>query len=179
MTATTTRCTAFLRTTLAVLALGAAASAAQAVEMRGFRGVAWGDASVKLGEATLVSKAGELSCYQRGNENLLFGDSPVNSVRFCFKQDRLFFVAIESAQQATVLAEEFGRTYGKPSRSSASRSVWAAHRGQAQAEVLAQAPTGSALHVFSAGTERKAVEQALSLIAAAQGSAQTVAYLAK
>lgn len=178
MTATT-RCSTFLRTTLAVLALGAAASAAQAVEMRGFRGVAWGEASIKLGEASLVSKSsGDVSCYQRENENLLFGDSPVSSIRFCFKQDRLFLVSIESAQQAGNLADEFGRTYGKPSRSSAGRSLWAAHRGQAQAEVLAQAPTGSALHVYSAGSDRKAVEQALALIASAKAP-QTVAYLAK
>lgn len=177
MTATTRR-SAFLRTTLAVLALGAAAGAAQAVEMRGFRGVAWGAASVKLGEASLMSQAGEVSCYQRNNENLMFGDSPVSQVRFCFKQDRLFLVSIESAQQADNLAEEFGRTYGKPSRSSAGRSLWSAHRGQAQAEVMTQAPTGSTLHVFSAGSERKAVDQALALIASAKAP-QTVAYLAR
>ncbi|MEY4564799.1 MAG: hypothetical protein RLZZ618_4076 [Pseudomonadota bacterium] len=177
MTATT-RCSNFLRTTVAVLALGAAASAAQAVEMRGFRGVAWGEASVKLGEATLVSQAGEVSCYQRNNENLLFGDSPVNNVRFCFKQDRLFLVSVESAQPADALAEEFTRTYGKPTRSSAGRSEWAAHRGQAQAEVMSQAPTGSALHVYSAGSQRKAVNQALALIAPAKAPV-TIAYLAK
>lgn len=167
-----------LRTTLAVLALGAAATAAQAVEMRGFRGVAWGEAAEKLGEASLVSKAGDVSCYQRNNENLMFGDSAVSHVRFCFKQDKLFLVSIESAEKAATLAGEFRRTYGKPSRTSAARTEWAAHRGQAQAEVMAQAPAGSTLHVYSAGSERKAVDQALTLIASAK-LPQTVAYLAR
>lgn len=168
----------FLRACVAVAALGASASAVQAVEMRGFRGVGWGEASVKLGEAVLVSRAGDVSCYQRDNENLMFGDSPVSHVSYCFKQDRLFLVSIESKQQASVLAGEFGRTYGQPSRGSDGRSVWAGHRGQAQAEVVAQDARGSTLQVYSAGSERKSVEQARTMIAAVTAP-RTVAYLAK
>lgn len=179
MTTATKTSSSVLRTLVAAVALGALASAAQAVEMRGFRGVAWGEGSNKLGDVTLVSQAGAVSCYQRTNENLLFGDSPVQNVRFCFNQDRLFLVSIESAQQASELAGEFVRTYGKPTQRSAERMRWAAHAGQAQAEVMAQTGAGSTLRVFSAEADRKAVQQAVTLISAAAQQPQRVALLSQ
>lgn len=107
-----------LRTTaarlIAATSLALAALGAQAIELRGFRGVAWGDDASRLGAATLVYRHGEVSCYQRAQENLLFGDSALTSVRYCFHEDRLFLVTLEAAATARALEAELARTYGRP-----------------------------------------------------------------
>lgn len=172
---------ATLSKTLVALALGVSACAAHAVELRGFRGISWGDGSVALGAAVLVSQEGKVTCYQRERENLLFGDSELSGVRYCFEQDRLFLVSVESAQRPEVLAGEFGRTYGSPQRLADGRLSWQAKPGASGAEVLAvaQGRPGSSLMLYSTQFDRKAIQGTMQRLAAAPGADSRVAYLAK
>jgi hypothetical protein len=156
--------TATVSKLFAVAALALSAVAAQAVEMRGFRGILWGEPSVQLGAAEVVSQDGEVSCYRRERENLLFGDSEVSSVRYCFVQDQLFFVSIDSDSATPVLANEFGRTYGKPQVQKAGRLVWGGKAGASRAEWLPQlsGQRGSTLMIYSSQFDRNAVKKAVA-----------------
>jgi hypothetical protein len=165
---------------IAAAALGASALAAQAVELRGFRGISWGEAAVQLGEADAVSQEGDVTCYRRERENLLFGDTAVSGVQYCFHQDRLFLVSIESDAQGDALAGEFQRTYGEPQQVSAGRKVWAGKPGAARAELLpvVGGQPGSTLTLYATQFDRVALSKTLARIAAAPAHTR-VAYLAK
>jgi hypothetical protein len=109
---------------LGLLAAAAAAMPAGAVELRGFRGFAWGVDADSLGEAQQVSSDAGVQCYRRERENLLYGDSPIREVRYCFHDDRLFLVIVDSQVDEATLAAEFQVTYGPPSLRAKALSVW-------------------------------------------------------
>jgi hypothetical protein len=109
---------------LAVLVAAAAAMPAGAVELRGFRGFAWGADADTLGEAQRVSSEGGVQCYRRERENLLYGDNPIREVRYCFHDDRLFLVVVDSEVDASALAAEFESTYGPPTQRAKAWSAW-------------------------------------------------------
>ena len=130
-----------LRTTAAqltaVVGLGLAAVSAGAFELRGFRGVSWGEGVEALGAVTVSHTEGDVSCYQRDRENLLFGDTPLNGVRYCFHQDRFFMVAIDAAANAQALTAEFRRTYGRPDTRRGQAASWGAKGSGTRAELAA------------------------------------------
>ena len=121
----------------AVVCLGLTAMSASAFELRGFRGVSWGEGVEALGAVTVSHSEGEVTCYQRDRENLLFGDTPLNGVRYCFHQDRLFMVAIDAAATAKTLSAEFQRTYGRPSAHHGQAASWGAKGSGTRAELAA------------------------------------------
>ncbi|GAB4552327.1 MAG: hypothetical protein IV105_00505 [Rhizobacter sp.] len=125
----------------AVFCLGLAAMSASAFELRGFRGVSWGEGVEALGAVTVSHSEGEVTCYQRDRENLLFGDTPLNGVRYCFHQDRLFLVAIDAAANAKTLTTEFQRTYGRPSTQRGQAASWGAKGSGSRAELAASGAT--------------------------------------
>src|ERR1043166_5809024 len=108
---------------LAVAALATAAWSAGAIELRGFRGFAWGADVDSLGEAQQVSSDGGVQCYRRMNENLLYGDSPIREVRYCFHDDRLFLVVIDSQVDEPALTAEVQSTYGPPAVHAPAKAV--------------------------------------------------------
>jgi hypothetical protein len=112
---------------------------AQAFQLRGFRGVEWGEEAERLGtEATVVSQEGELTCYQRANENLLFGDVALKAVRYCFHQDRLYSVRLDAAANAKALTTEFQRTYGRPDVRQGLNATWGHKATDSRAELVSQ-----------------------------------------
>lgn len=119
----------------ACLVLGTAG--AQAFQLQGFRGMAWGDAAARLGESSLVAREGDVACYQRQHENMLFGDSALKSVRYCFHQDRLFMVTLSAAVNAKALARQVERTYGQPDTQRGPAAVWGAPAAGSWAELVA------------------------------------------
>lgn len=125
----------------AVFCLGLAAMSASAFELRGFRGVSWGEGVEALGAVTVAHNEGEVTCYQRDRENLLFGDTPLNGVRYCFHQDRLFMVAIDAAANAKALTAEFQRTYGRPTAQRHQAASWGAKGSATRAELAASGAT--------------------------------------
>jgi len=125
----------------AALLLGAMWPAdAQALQMRGFRGLMWGDPPAYLGEAELVGRDGDVQCYRRERENLLFGDSALRSVRYCFHQGKLFMVSIDSLVDPYTLGAEFERGYGPPDTRNGGTARWGKAADAVSAELVASAP---------------------------------------
>ncbi len=123
---------------LIAAALCLAAAGTHAFELSGFRGVAWGDAAARLGTATVVSREGALTCYQRERENLMFGDAELAAVRYCFLNDRLHSVRLEAAVSAQAMAAELQRTYGRPAARRGAVSTWGRAPDRSRAELVAQ-----------------------------------------
>lgn len=124
---------------LTALSLLLAAVGAQAFQLRGFRGVEWGAEAERLGtEATVVSKEGELTCYQRANENLLFGDTELKAVRYCFLNDRLYSVRLDAAVNAQSFGAEFERAYGMPDVRRGHNATWGRHETDSRAELVSK-----------------------------------------
>jgi hypothetical protein len=121
----------------AVFCLGLAAMSAGAFELRGFRGVSWGEGAEALGTASVSHSDGDVTCYQRERENLLFGDTALNGVRYCFHQDRLFMVTVDAAADAKALSTEFQRTYGRPDARRAQAASWGSKSSGTRAEIIA------------------------------------------
>jgi hypothetical protein len=135
----------------ALVCLGAASLGAGALELRGFRGIAWGDGADTLGSAALAHADGDVACFKREHENMLFGDSPLNDVRYCFHQDHLFMVTLDSAVSLKALISEFQRAYGPPVARLPHAASWGSAASSARAE-LVSLPTGgspSRLTIYS------------------------------
>jgi hypothetical protein len=135
----------------AVLCLGAASLAADALELRGFRGIAWGDAADNLGPAAVEHSDGDVVCYKRERENMLFGDSPVSEVRYCFHDDRLFMVTLDSAVGLQAMIAELERTYGPPEALVRNTASWGNASSGARAELVSPPAGGppSRLTIYS------------------------------
>lgn len=132
----------------AALVLGLTAVAANAFELRGFRGVAWGDGVDALAAAVATHRDGDVTCYQRETENLLFGDSPLAGVRYCFHRDRLFMVTIDGVD-ARSLSAEFRRTYGRPDAQQGTTESWGTAASGTHAELVANAKAAARLTLYS------------------------------
>jgi len=137
----------------AALVLGLAAVGANALELRGFRGVAWGEGADALGAAIATHQDGDVTCYQRETENLLFGDSALTGVRYCFHQDRLFMVALDAAVDARTLSAEFQRTYGRPDAHQGLAASWGSKTSGTHAELVARGKTMARLTLYSSKVE--------------------------
>lgn len=134
----------FLR--LAALAAAAFAAHAGAVELRGFRGFAWGTDADSLGEVQRVSSDAGVVCYRREHENLIYGDSPLRDVRWCFHDDHLFMVIVDSQVDGPALAAEFQSSYGPPSLRAPSKSMWGDATTRARVEI---AGTPASMRIWS------------------------------
>ena len=143
---------------LSALALGSVA--AQAVELRGFRGVAWGSSVDGLGPASLAYQQGEVRCYRRERENMLYGDSPVKDIRYCFHHDHLFLVALEADVGVDELVHEFQSTYGAPDVSVPAKVTWGDHATRARVEMSTTAQGGASMLMYSNEYEPHAKREA-------------------
>ncbi|WP_280153599.1 hypothetical protein [Piscinibacter sp. XHJ-5] len=128
----------------ALAALGFASVSVGAVELRGFRGVPWGAGVESLGDSHLVSAQGEVRCYRRERENLLYGDAPLREVRFCFHADRLVMVVVDAQVGPQALRGEFESSYGPPRVSSVSTALWGDSSTRARVEIDAPAANAPA-----------------------------------
>ena len=129
--------------------LALATTASHAVELRGFRGVPWGAGVDSLGPVQLASASGEVSCYRRQHENMLFGDSPLKDVRFCFHDDHLFMVAVDAATDVETLVQEFAATYGPPDGSASTKTIWGNRTTRARVEMVAPAQGSASMLLYS------------------------------
>lgn len=125
---------------VALLGLAVASLSASAVELRGFRGVMWGDDVAKLGKSELAYADGDVACYKRERENLLFGDAALQSVRYCFRQEGLVLVQLAAAGDGAALRHEFERGYGAPVQRSGTLLQWGNEWDAVSAEF---SPSGS------------------------------------
>ena len=123
--------------------MGIASLTANALELRGFRGVAWGDSADKLGPAAVEQAEGDVACYKRERENMLFGERPVNEVRYCFHQDHLFMVTLDSADSLKAMLAEFQRTYGPPRARLSNTASWGSPSSIARADLVSLPRGGS------------------------------------
>ena len=121
----------------AVSCLALASLAAQALELRGFRGLAWGHGVEALGPSRVVQVEGEVSCHEREHENLLFGEQPVKQIRYCFHKNHLFMVTVDAASSLKAMASEFGLSYGQPRARLTNRATWGTTSSVARAELVA------------------------------------------
>jgi len=132
-----------------VLFLSLIAGGAQAFELRGFRGVSWGEGIEALGAATVVQTVGEVTCYQRQRENMLFGDTPLNGVRFCFHRDRLFMVTLDAAVAPKAFVAEFEHTYGRPASRRGQTAAWGTKGSGTRADLAAIGNAATRLTIYS------------------------------
>lgn len=131
----------------AALLLGALGPAdAASLQMRGFRGLLWGDPPAHLGPARLVSTEGAVQCFERERENLLFGDAALLSVRYCFQHEGLFLVQLTATGSGAALRDEFERGYGAPELRTAALLHWGDAWGAASAE-LSRSGSGTLLQL--------------------------------
>lgn len=143
----------FLTEIAVAFVLGAAAVSAGAAELRGFRGLAWGDSAVRLGSsAEKVQVNGELACYRRQSENLMFGDSLLTEIRYCFNQDRLFMVTLDSDEGHEKLAAEFQITYGPPSVRRENLMSWGDRGARSHVEIVPTTRRGKSALMFVSNT---------------------------
>jgi hypothetical protein len=134
-----------MATALLIGVLAPAAATATPLQMRGFRGLMWGDPPAYLGAAEVAQRDGEVQCYRRERENLLFGDSELRSVLYCFHRDKLFMVAIDALVDADTLRSEFERGYGPPDLSAPGRAHWGTPTAPVSAELVSSSEHPSAL----------------------------------
>jgi hypothetical protein len=139
-----------LRKLTALLCLAAAGATVSAAGLKGFRGVAWGDDVDTLGPARLVQTDGDVRCYQRERENMMFGEAPLNDVRYCFNRGQLFMVTLEAAAPQEALVRELRDSYGAPTLRSAGFAQWGGKSAATRVELLAQPNTRrTTMHIYS------------------------------
>lgn len=136
------------------LCLGTAGLSAAAVELKGFRGISWGEESDALGPAKLAQVDGDVRCYHRVRENMLFGDATLSEVRYCFNRNQLFMVTLEAAATPESLVAELRGTYGVPTLRSAGFVQWGGKTAQTRVELLAAPKSGrTTMHIYSTAHE--------------------------
>ena len=133
----------------AAFCLGLAAIGANAFELRGFRGVSWGEGVEALGASVVSHNEGDVTCYQRERENMLFGDTALNGVRYCFHQDRLFMVMLDAPVAPKALAAEFQRTYGRPDAHHGAAVSWGGKSSGTRADLTANGKSSTRLALYS------------------------------
>jgi hypothetical protein len=161
----TPRTSALIFTAPAALCLAFAAFGAQALELRGFRGVHWGEGVEALRDAGAPQVDGDVACYQRDRENLIFGDTPLNGVRYCFHHDRLVMVMLDAPVAREVFSAEFQRAYGGAASSTPRAELWGGAPAMSQAELVAQGQQAARLTIMVSRIEPDAARRMHKLAA--------------
>ncbi|MBC7956595.1 MAG: hypothetical protein H7Y33_12090 [Cytophagales bacterium] len=133
----------------ALFCLSVAALSANAFELRGFRGVSWGEGAEALGASVVSNTEGDVTCYQRERENMMFGDTALKAVRYCFHQDRLFMVMLDAPVAAKAVSAELQRTYGRPDARHGVAASWGGKSSGTRAELAAIGSTSTRLTIYS------------------------------
>ena len=134
---------------LGVLCLGALSTTANALEMRGFRGVSWGEGAAALGEAHAVLSHGDTVCYRRAKENMVFGQVALHTVRYCFQRDRLFMVIVDAAVEPKAVIAEFQSAYGPPQYRVGQAVSWGGPTSGTHAELSPRTAIATRLTIYS------------------------------
>jgi hypothetical protein len=137
----------------AVCCMGLTTVGAQAFELRGFRGVSWGEGAEALGAATVVQTVGDATCYLRERENMLFGDIALNAVRYCFHQDRLFVVMLDAPVPPKTFIADFARSYGAPNARRGQSASWGTKASGTRADLAASGDETARLTIYSSKIE--------------------------
>jgi hypothetical protein len=122
---------------------------AQAFELRGFRGVHWGegvDALRDVGPAQVD------------------GDTELSRVRYCFHHDRLVMVMLDAPVARPAFAAEFQRTYGRPAVHTDRADVWGGVPSTTQAELVAQGAQAARLTLSVSRIEADAARRMVRLV---------------
>lgn len=143
--------TALVATTSAALSLALATFAAHAFELRGFRGVHWGEGADALRGVTLMQTDGDLACRQRETENLIFGDTTLNSVHYCFHRNHLVMVVLDAPVPLAAFSTEFQQTYGRPDSQRKGAQAWGDADSKTVAQIVATGPNTSRLMLSVSG----------------------------
>lgn len=126
-----------------------AAGGVNAFELRGFRGVSWGEGVEALGASTVAQTVGQVTCYQREHENMLYGNTPLNGVRYCFHKDRLFMVALDAPVTPKAFVAEFQRIYGRPDSLRGEAASWGTKVSGTRAELASVGHEVTRLTIYS------------------------------
>jgi len=126
-----------------------AAGGVNAFELRGFRGVSWGEGVEALGASTVAQVVGEVTCYQREHENMLYGNTPLNGVRYCFHKDRLFMVTLDAPVTPKAFVAEFQRLYGRPDSLRGEAASWGTKVSGTRAELASVGHDVTQLKIYS------------------------------
>lgn len=137
---------------------------AQAFELRGFRGVHWGEGVDALRDVGPAQVDGDVACYQRDRENLIFGDTELSRVRYCFHHDRLVMVMLDAPVARPAFAAEFQRTYGRPAVQTDRADVWGGVPSTTQAELVAQGAQAARLTLSVSRIEADAARRMVRLV---------------
>jgi hypothetical protein len=137
--------TVLLATTSAALSLALVVLDAQAFELRGFRGVHWGEGADALRGVTLMQRDGDVDCRQRETENLIFGDTHLTGVHYCFHRDRLVMVVLDAPVKRSTFSTEFQQTYGRPDAQLDGADTWGDASSTTRARLVALGPARSRL----------------------------------
>ncbi|MEO8151605.1 MAG: hypothetical protein ABI605_00945 [Rhizobacter sp.] len=160
----------------AVFCLGLAAMGANAFELRGFRGVSWGEGAEALGASVVSHSEGDVACYQRERENLLFGDTALNGVRYCFHQDHLVMVILDAPVAPKALTAEFQRSYGRPDAQRGGAGSWGGKSSGTRAEVMTSGNSVARLTIYSNKIEPALAQRMQKLSPAELPSSVAAAY---
>lgn len=153
----------FRRIAMMALFISAALASASspAVELRGFRGVPWGADVSSLGPAPrLALSNGDVSCYRREHENMLYGEVPLTDVRYCFHRGHLYLVAVDADAPLDTLRSEFQSTYGPPDQREPSKWVWGSSSTASRVELQAPAQGAASMLMYSSEYEPRPARQA-------------------
>lgn len=137
--------TALLATTSAALSLALVALEAQAFELRGFRGVRWGEGADALRGVTLQLADGDVACRRRETENLVFGDTALESVQYCFYRDQLAMVVLDAPVTRNAFSTEFQSAYGRPDAQRDGVASWGDSSSATLARIVATGAKASRL----------------------------------
>ena len=134
---------------LGLLYLGALATTVHALEMRGFRGVSWGEGAAALGEAHAVYSHGDTVCYRRARENMVFGQVALQAVQYCFQRDRLFMVIVDAAVEPKAVIAEFQSAYGSPQARAGQGVSWGGPTSGTRADLSPRTASATRLTIYS------------------------------
>lgn len=137
-------------------AVSLASAAFDATELRGFRTAAWGSSVDTLGPSHLVFSSGAVSCYRRELENMLYGESPVKDIQYCYYQDQLFLVAMDTAVDLDTLMQREVASSGAPDWSVPGKATWGDRSTRARVEVTAPQRGSASMLMYSNQFEPRA-----------------------
>jgi hypothetical protein len=169
------RLQALLRTTFAALCLALITFVAHAFELRGFRGVHWGEGADALRGTTVVQTDDDVACYQRESENLIFGDTALKGVRYCFHHDRLVMVMLDAPVARATFSAEFQRAYGRPASQHDGVESWGGTPSTTLARLEALGPQASRITLSVSRIDPAAARRMQQLASADGASAPRVA----
>jgi hypothetical protein len=67
----------------------------------GFNGMRWGAPVSSLDGAQKIAETAQFQCYRHGDGATVLGEAPMANLRFCFSNDRFYFVQMDYVGKAS------------------------------------------------------------------------------